>query len=255
MNIDNRMEIAVAAAMAAGKLLVDNFSKISKIESKGDRDYVTNVDLLAEETIVDLIRKKFPKDNILSEEGKYQMIDAEFRWIIDPLDGTHNYIHNIKIFGTSIAVEYKGRVVGGVINMPVAGELYSAQKGEGACCNGKKIQVSKRNMEQATMIYDSSIRVNKKPMLQGLAGLVDRVFNVRMFGSSAEHLTMVAAGKAEMDIEFNDKVWDYAAGLLLVEEAGGKCTDFAGNPWTTDTEQYIASNGIVHQDILKKLHA
>lgn len=250
-HIDRRKDLAIRAAKEAGKVLVDNFGRVIKTKAKSDRDLVTDIDLRAEEKIVKLIKKDYPDDDILSEESRYPFLDSEFKWIIDPLDGTHNYIHNIGIFGTSIALEFKGEVVIGVIYMPLTDELYVGGKGKGAYLNGRRINVSKRGIEQATVVYDSSIRYNKKPMLSGLGELVDRVFNVRMFGSTCRSLSYVASGQVEAEIEFNDKVWDFAAGLLLVEEAGGESTDFQGRRWTTDTKRYIASNGVVHKEILK----
>jgi myo-inositol-1(or 4)-monophosphatase len=252
--IANRKEIAVEAAKTAGRILMDNFKKPLDIKSKGDRNLFTQIDLKAEDAIVTLIKKNFPEDDILSEENSHPKPGAPFRWIIDPLDGTHNYIHGIDIFGVSIAVEFEKEVIIGVIYMPVADEFYIAQKDKGAYLNDKRLSVSKRTLEQSTLIYDSSIRYNKGPMLKGLEKLVDEVFNIRMFGSSARHLSYIAEGKAEIDIEFNDKVWDFAAGLLLVEEAGGKVTDFKGNKWSTGMRDYIASNGITHEKILGALN-
>ncbi|UCH12019.1 MAG: inositol monophosphatase [Candidatus Omnitrophota bacterium] len=251
MKIAERKNIAIEAAIKSGKILLKNFRRPITTKFKGDKSLVTNIDLKVEDAIVKLIKGHFTKDSILSEENRYLRRGAEFRWIIDPLDGTHNYIHGIDAFGTSIALEFEGEVVFGAICMPVPNELYTAGKGEGAYRNGKKISVSKRRLNQTTLIYDSSIRYNKKPMLAALDRLVDKVFNVRMFGSTARHLSDIASGKVEVDVEFNDKVWDFAAGLLLVEEAGGKSTDFQGNKWSTKTKGYIASNGIVHDDILR----
>ncbi len=251
--ISRRKEIAIKAAKEAGEVLTGNFKKSIKPKSKGNRQLVTEVDLKAEDAIVKLIKAEFPKDNILSEESPYPKFDTPLRWIIDPLDGTHNYIHKIDVFGTSIALESEGEVVLGVIYMPVPDELYVAEKGKGTYRNGKRIAVSKRPLGEATLIYDSSIRYNKKPMLAALDKIVDKVFNMRMFGSSARHLADVAEGKAEIDLEFNDKVWDFAAGLLLVEEAGGTATDFQGKRWSTKSDGYIATNGIIHKDVLELL--
>jgi myo-inositol-1(or 4)-monophosphatase len=264
MNIEGRKELAIKAAKNVGKILLNRFGKTLKIKSKGDRDLVTDIDKKAEDLIIKSIKRSFPEDDILSEESHYyspsalgvtQSLHAEdkFKWIVDPIDGTHNFIHNIEVFGTTLALEYKGEVVVGVIYMPYNDELYSAQKGKGAYCNGKKIAVSKRNLQEATLIFDSSIRYNKTQMLKCLGKLVDKVFNVRMFGSTVRSLTYLAEGKAEIEVEFNDKVWDFAAGLLLVEEAGGQATDFQGRKWNTSSQGYIASNGIVHKDILKML--
>ncbi len=251
--IEKRKRIAIKACRETGKMSINNFGKAIKIRKKGDRDLVTDIDKKAEEIIIKLIKKNFPKDDILSEESRYSPSGAKFKWIIDPVDGTHNYIHNIEIFGTSIGLEFEGKIVVGVIYMPWTNELYVAQKGKGAYCNGKRISVSKRKLKEATIVYDSSIRYNKKQMLKGLNALVDKIFNVRMFGSSARSLTYLAEGKVDAEIEFNDKVWDFAAGLLLVEEAGGKATDFEGKPWNTNVKGYITSNGVVHRSFLNTI--
>ena len=249
--IENRRKIAVKAAKEAGKILLDNFKKPIKVKSKEDKSLVTNIDLAAERKIVELIKEKYPQDNILSEENKFKISDSDFRWIIDPLDGTHNYIHQIELFGTSIALEFKNEIILGVIYLPVTKKLYVAEKNKGTYLNGRRINVSQRKLENSTMVYDSSIRYNKKPALSTLEKIADRVFNIRMFGSSVYHLSYIAEGKIDLDIEFNDKLWDFAAGLLLIEEAGGKATNFAGKKWNSKTKGYIASNGIIHQDVLK----
>lgn len=249
-NMERRKEIAIEVSLEAGKILLDNFGKISQIKTKSDRNLVTDVDLKADEIIVNKITKNFNDDNILSEERALPDFNSNYTWIIDPLDGTHNFIHNIDIFGVSVAVAFKDEVIIGVIYMPCSKELYVAQKGKGTFCNNKKIYVSKRDMKNATIIYDSSIRYNKENMLKNLGELADKVFNVRMFGSTARSLTLIAEGKAELEVEYNDEVWDYAAGLLLIEEAGGKATDFKGNKWNIKTKGYIASNKIIHQEVL-----
>lgn len=242
--------MAIKAAKEAGKVLRNNFGSLLKVRDKKDKSLVTDIDLLAEEKIVKLIKAKYPQDNILSEETKYEISNSDFKWIIDPLDGTHNYIRGIENFGTSIAVAWKDKVIIGVICLPMTKELYVAQKSKGAYRNGKRINVSKRNLRQLTLIYDSSIRYNKEPMLECFGKIVDKVFNIRMFGSTVRSLSYLAEGKAELEIEWNDKVWDFAAGLLLVEEAGGKATDFQGKRWDLNTTGYVVSNGKVYKDIL-----
>ena len=249
--IEGRRKIGVKAAKEAGRILIDNFKKPIKVKSKEDKSLVTNIDLAAERKIVELIKEKYPQDNILSEENKFKISDSDFRWIIDPLDGTHNYIHQIELFGTSIALEFKNEIILGVIYLPVTKKLYVAEKNKGTYLNGRRINVSQRKLENSTMVYDSSIRYNKKPALSTLEKIADRVFNIRMLGSSVYHLSYIAEGKIDLDIEFNDKLWDFAAGLLLIEEAGGKATDFAGKKWNSKTKGYIASNGIIHRDVLK----
>ncbi len=245
-----RKEVAIKAAKSAGKISMDNFSRPFKIKAKGDRDLVTDVDLKVQKEIVRIIKKSYPGDDILSEEKPTSSSKSEFRWIIDPIDGTHNFIKKIAIFGTSIALEYKGEVTLGVIYMPVTKELYLAEKGKGAYLNAKRIHVSKRALKESTIVYDSSIRYNRVPMLSCLGELAHKAFNVRMFGSTVRALSYLAEGKVDLEVEFNDKVWDFAAGLLLVEEAGGKATDFQGRPWKPKNAEYVASNGKIHKEVL-----
>ncbi len=256
LDLTRRKEIAVKAAEQAGRILVDNFGKAIKIKDKGDWSLVSEVDLASEEKIIGLIKKACPQDDILSEEGKEGTISgSEFKWVIDPLDGTHNYIKGITVFGVSIALEFKNEVMLGVIYMPLANELYVAEKGKGAYLNNKKISVSERDLSRTTLIFDSSIRYNKRPMIDCLEKVSDKVFNIRMFGSTVRALSYIAEGKAELEIEYNDKPWDFAAGLLLVEEAGGRATDLQGNKWSINSAGYVASNGIVHDDILTIINA
>jgi myo-inositol-1(or 4)-monophosphatase len=243
-------DVAVLAAEKAGKILKENFGKVKKVSSKGESQLVSNVDLEAEEVIIKTIKKYFPAHSILSEENS-RLKDSPHRWIIDPLDGTHNFIKGIPIFGVSIALEYKKEVIVGVLYFPLDKRLYWAEKGKGAYLNERKLQVSSRSLSEVTCVYDSSIRLNPKEMLLVLDNLAKRVFNLRMFGSSAEHLAMIAEGKIDLDIEFNDKSWDFAAGALIVKEAGGKFTDFQGRPWNADISNYVASNGLIHQEVLQ----
>ena len=251
LEIKERKKLAIKAAREAGNLLKTYFGRTIQVRAKGERSLVTNIDLKAEEKIVNLIKKDYPEDNILSEETKYQIFDSDFRWIIDPLDGTHNYIRGMENFGTSIALAYRDKVILGVIYLPMSDELYFAEKGKGAFLNQRKINVSRKDLDHTTMIYDSTIRLNKGPMLKYLDGLVDFVFNIRMFGSTVRSLTYVAEGKADLEIEYNDKPWDFAAGLLLVEEAGGKATDLKGRRWSLNSKGYIASNRRIHSEVLK----
>lgn len=252
-DILKRKNIAVLAAYKAGRLLLSNFEKKISIKTKGDRDYVTGIDLKSEKLITDLIKQNFPADNILAEENKYGASDSPFKWIIDPIDGTHNYMYGIRDFGISIALSENEKIVLGVIYMPIGDELYCAVKGKGAYLNSKRISVSKRPLRQATMVHDSSIRAFKKEMLANLSLLTEQVFNMRMYGCSVRGLTYLAQGKVDLVIEYDEKIWDCMAGLLIVHEAGGKITDFKGKNWDINTSQYIASNPVVHSSILKTL--
>jgi myo-inositol-1(or 4)-monophosphatase len=252
--LEGRDKIGIEAAKRAGRILLDNFRKISKISKKKDGTLVTNVDLKMEKEILKTIKTKFPEDEILSEEGAYLSKGSPFCWIIDPLDGTHNYIRGINTVGISIALAFNKQVVMGIIHMPFAKELYFARKGRGSYLNGKRISVSKRKLKQSTLIYDSNI-INEQTdvMLRHLKEIKGKVFIMRMFGSTARSLSYIAEGRADLEIEYTDKLWDFAAGAILVEEAGGKFTDHKGNPWNMKSKDYIASNGIIHNEVLKML--
>ncbi|MCM8798931.1 MAG: inositol monophosphatase [Candidatus Omnitrophica bacterium] len=243
-------EVAIISAKEAGRILRENFGKVKIIKTKGNTQLVSNVDLEAERVIIETIKKYFPAHSILSEENP-RLNQSEYTWIIDPLDGTHNFVKNIPIFGTSIALAYKDEVILGVIYFPLDNRLYWTEKGKGAYLHDKRLKVSNRDLPSATCVYDSSIRYNPAEMSLVLKNLSTKVFNIRMFGSTAEHLCMLAEGRIELDIEFNDKPWDFAAGALLVKEAEGEFTDFAGNPWSLKMPNYLASNGIFHRKVLQ----
>ena len=249
--IIKRKNIAVLSAKKAGRLLLAHFGKKIVVKTKGDRDYATEIDFKSEKMITDLIKDSFPDDNILAEENKYGVSNSVFKWIIDPLDGTHNYMYGIRDFGISIALAKNEKIVVGVIYMPIGDELYAAVRGSGAYLNSKRINVSKRPLKQSTMVHDSSIRLFKKEMIDNLGFLSEQVFNMRMYGCSVRGLTYLAQGKVDLVIEYDEKIWDCAAGLLLAHEAGGKITDFTGKPWDINTSQYIASNPVIHARILK----
>lgn len=244
------INLATAAAKEAGIYLLDNFGKINTIESKDDRSLATNLDCEAEAMIVEKIKSKFPGHGILAEEGGASDLDREFIWIIDPLDGTHNFIRDINIFGVSIGILYRNEFVGGVIYMPAEDELYAGEKGSGAYKNGNKIHVSKhKDLEECSISFDSSIRYSPEIMLKVLGDLAKEVFNVRMLGSSARVMSYLAEGKLDFAVEFYDQPWDFAGGVCILEEAGGKITDLKGNPVTHKTIGYIASNELTHSKV------
>jgi len=244
------INIAIDAAKQAGDFLLDNFGKVSQIEKKGDRNFATNLDKEAEEMILDKVRAKFPDHGIIAEEGGSSDSDREYLWIIDPLDGTHNFMRNIDIFGVSIGIVYKEKFVGGVIYMPKENELYVGEKGAGAYKNNKKIKVSSNDkLADCSIAFDSSIRYSPEVMLKVLGDLASEVFNVRMLGSSARHLSYLAEGVLDFVVEFHDRPWDFAGGVCIIEEAGGKLTNFRGEPLTYKDIGYIASNAFVYDKV------
>jgi myo-inositol-1(or 4)-monophosphatase len=246
-------DLAIAAAKEAGKILMKNFGKIERVDAKGVRELVSNVDIAAESKIIKLIKDRYPDHGILCEESEEEITDSEYKWIIDPLDGTHNYIYGIRIFGVCIALEYKGEIVLGVVNMPCSSELYWAEKGKGAYLNGEPIRVSRRTMKNALVIFDSTLHTEKAAKIGFLDSLVDRIFCLRMSGSTARNLTYVANGNVDLVVEYSDKPWDFAAGGLIVEEAGGKMTTLDGDKWSPYVQGYLASNGEFHDEILRLL--
>lgn len=249
--IDKRLDAAREIALGAGSLLKSGFGGKIECEQKPDGSMVSPADKAAEKLILGELKKRFPSDSILSEESGRMDCGDEFLWIIDPLDGTHNYIKGLDIFGTSIGLCAKGRPVLGVICLPMTNELFYARKGGGAFLNGEKISVSDRPLKDATMFFDSSISRVPERNLAALERLHSKVFNIRMLGSTVAGLCHIAAGRAELEVEFCDVVWDFAAGLLIVEEAGGAATELDGGLWGPDTVGYVVSNGRFHDEILR----
>ena len=244
------IDLGIKMAKEAGTILRENFGKIKEIEKKGDRNFATNLDKEAENLIVAAIRSDFPDHGIIAEESGNSNLDSDYLWIIDPLDGTHNYMRNVAVFGVSIGVVYKKEFIGGVIYMPMDDELYVAEKGSGAYKNGEKISVSDiSDLKSCSISFDSSIRYSPELMLTTLGALSREVFNVRMYGSSVRALTYIAEGKIDFSVEFHDRPWDFAGAVCLIEEAGGKLIDLKGKNLTPETIGYLASNSNVFQAV------
>ncbi len=242
------VNLAIEAAKEAGKFLIENLKKEKKIHTKSDRNLATEIDRKAETIIVDKIKTKFPTHGILGEELVRERLDNQYLWIIDPLDGTHNYIRNINIFGVSIGLVYKEEFILGVIYMPLENELYVGEKGNGAYKNGQRIWVSSRkNLKECSVSFDSSIRYSPDIMLKSLGKIAKEVFNIRMLGSSARILSYIAEGKLDAAVEYQDRPWDFAAGVCLIKEAGGEFTDLYGNYPSYKTTGYITANPIIHR--------
>ena len=250
----NIIDIGVKAAQEAGNFLLTNKDKINTITLKKDNSLVTDIDKRTEEIIVDIIRSDFPGHGIIGEEGEKSNASVEYLWIIDPIDGTHNFIRGIPLYGVSIGVVRGDQFIAGIIYMPEDDTMYTSEKGSGAFKNGTPITVSDRkDIGTCTLSFDSSIRYNPDLKPKVLTALGKKVFNVRMFGASTTLLTLLAEGKIDISVEFNDKPWDFAAGASLILEAGGKFTDFRGKPATYKTKGYIASNGLVHDEVCNVL--
>ena len=246
--------IAVKAAEEAGKIQMGHFGRDLEIRDKGKggiRDLVTQADLESNQKIISILKAAFPEYGICSEESPEEKSDSGCRWIIDPVDGTHNFAYGIPLFGVSIALERKRKVILGVIYLPYYKEMYVAEKGKGATLNGKSIRVSKRGIREAMVIFGAGKRNNIERTAKLMSGVRKGVFELRGLGAAVVQHAYVAMGKADIYIDMENKPWDNAAGFLIVEEAGGKVTDFSGKPWDVNTMPFVVSNGRVHEEILR----
>jgi len=244
------INIAIEAARETGEFLDRNFENTLTVETKSDRNLATNLDKEAEANIVKKIKGAFPDHGILGEEGGHHSGGSDYLWIVDPLDGTHNFIRGIDVYGVSIGITHKDKFVAGVIFMPVSNELYVAETGSGAFKNGKRIYVSgNTDIRTCSLSYDSSIRHNPDLILGILKDLSLEVFNIRMTGSSVRLLSYLSEGKFDASVEFCDKAWDFAAGAVLIEEAGGIITSLDGSPLTYKSQGYLAGNPIFYKKI------
>ncbi|MFH1786300.1 MAG: inositol monophosphatase family protein [archaeon] len=246
-------ETAVLAATEAGKILFENFGKVRETRSKGDRDLVTNVDLLAEKKVLEVIKSAFPDHRIISEEAGDSKIDSDYTWHVDPLDGTHNYLYGIPYYGVSIGLYKKGNPHLGAIFLPHFNELYYAEKGKGAFLNGKPIHVSDRPASESIFNMDSQFPREPEWYISSLGRLVPKFFGFRVMGSAVTSLAFVAKGTIGAWLTFIAKTWDVAAGSLLVTEAGGKVTNLDGKPWAPGRFPLLATNGKIHGEVLSLL--
>ena len=244
-------------AREAGALLMDYFRQRVKIEYKGDVDLVTVADRKSEALILDRIRAQFPGHDVIGEEGSRIESGSDYRWYVDPLDGTTNFAHGFPVFCVSLAVEHRGRRIAGVIYDPTRDEMFSAELGAGAHLNGCPIRVSTTAKLGECLVATGfpSHKRHKNPNIYFYHQITLRSHGVRRAGSAALDLCNVACGRFDGFWEFNLNPWDTAAGVLLVEEAGGRVTDFSGGPFQISSRETLASNGLVHDALLAEFQA
>ena len=254
MNYVKELEIAKSVSREMGKIQLRNFRKNLKVIRKSTKDFVSNVDLECQNVSYELLKKEFEYE-ILSEEKKTQdEIGTELFWIIDPVDGTHNYISGLPNFGVSIALATKKEFLLGVIYLPYFDEMYHAVKNQGAFMNEQKIQVSKNNdLEKSMITFDNQFYLNKKSF-EVYKRVVNGCFTTRILGSAVYDFCLIASGKVDARVWNNTKVFDFAAGLTIVSEAGGNVTDFKGNKITLNSHDILASNSFVHQKLLTTIN-
>lgn len=250
--MDRVLEIAIEAARAAGQLALHYFSGTFHVERKADMSPVTEADRRAEETIVSMLRSAFPDFGFLGEEYGTQGPQDGTRWIIDPIDGTRNFVRGIPYWATLLALEESGEVTLGVIHAPATGELFYARKGQGAFADGKRLRVSAIDrLDEAFLVHGSLNLIRKTEHWDGFVGLADATERQRGYGDYHAY-TFIARGQAELCVEVDVKPWDLAAVKIVVEEAGGRFTDLAGNS-TIYSGNALVSNGRLHDQVLALL--
>jgi myo-inositol-1(or 4)-monophosphatase len=245
-----------AIAREAGALLMEYFRQHVKIEYKGAVDLVTIADRKSEALILERIRSQFPTHDVMGEEGTRIETGSEYKWYVDPLDGTTNFAHGYPVFCVSLGVERKGQRVAGVIYDPTRDEMFSAELGGGAQLNGEAVHVSTTPTLGECLIATGfpSQKRHKNPNIYFYHQLTLRTHGVRRAGSAALDLCNVASGRFDGFWEFNLNPWDTAAGVLIVQEAGGTVTDLSGGNFQIASRETLATNGLVHDALMHEFN-
>ena len=242
------LNIAIQAARAAADIILQTNRDIT-VETKQRSDYVTNVDRLSEAAIIDVVRSNYPDHKILAEESSRDDTTVGYRWIIDPIDGTTNFIHGLPVFSISIAVEKDGEIIIGVIYDMTRDEMFYAEHGKGAFLNGKPIQVTSLQKPEFALLATGFPFKQKhfiELYLKSFALLFQKVSAIRRLGSAAIDMAYLACGRVDGFWEIGLSPWDIAAGSLIIREAGGIISDFSGDDNYLKTGNVIASNTLLH---------
>lgn len=252
-SLARELEVAIAAAEAAGRLLRSTFGQDQEVEYKGETELVTEADKNAEQKIKAVLEEAFPNYAMLTEESGNLKGEGDACWIVDPLDGTTNFVHSLPFFCTSIALERQGEIVLGVVHDPMATQTYAAERGGGATLNGRPIRVSDTD-ELSRALLGTSFPDDPGEVPRGL-DLFERFANLargmRRLGSGALDLCYVAAARLDGCYEQGFSAWDIAAGVLIIEEAGGEVSDYQGSRLDLDESQgLVASNKILHPPLV-----
>ncbi len=255
------LNFAIQTARDAGRILADRMGRALQVSNKGDIDLVTEADLASEKLIIERIKTHYPRHSILAEESgatdgiKTVAGQTDWRWIVDPLDGTTNYAHGYPCFCVSIGLERAGSIEIGVIYDPTRDEVFAAERGQGATLNDRRIRVSVVDDLNAAMLCTGfPYNVRERPnFARDFANFTMEAQAVRRDGSAALDLAYLACGRFDGFWEDGLNAWDIAAGVLLVEEAGGRITDFIGAPLNIYTPKMLASNGLIHDKMMQVL--
>jgi len=254
------LNFAIQTAREAGRVLAERFGRKIEISNKSEIDLVTESDLASERLIIDRIKTYYPRHAILAEEsGASEPVDRErpsdWRWIIDPLDGTTNYAHGYPCFCVSIGLECQGRIELGVVYDPLRDEMFSAERGQGASLNGRRISVSPTPTLASALLctgFPYDVR-ERSEFARHFANFIMAAQGVRRDGAAALDLAYVAAGRFDGFWEEGLKPWDVAAGALIIEEAGGRVSDYNNQPLNIFTPPMLASNGLIHEEMMRVL--
>jgi myo-inositol-1(or 4)-monophosphatase len=247
------LQTAIEAARLSGKILIEKLSQRRTIARKQEFDFVTEVDRQSENAIIEFIRQRHPQHGFFAEESGGAGQQSDYLWIIDPLDGTKNYIHGFPMFAVSIALAHRGSLLVGVVLDPLRGELFHAERQVGAFLNGQRIQVS-RNRDLSQCLIGTGFPFRAKhltePYFKAFISLFHNISDFRRAGAAALDLAYVACGRLDGFWEVTLNAWDIAAGALLIAEAGGKITDLWGGDSHLHGGHVAASNGLIHSAIL-----
>ena len=254
------LNFAIQTARDAGAILADRLGRALQVSNKGDIDLVTEADLASEKLIIERIKSYYPRHAILAEEsGDTHLVPgaSDWKWIVDPLDGTTNYAHGYPCFCVSIALERAGAIELAVIYDPSRNELFAAERGQGATLNDRRIRVSEiEELNSAMLCTGFPYNVRERPNFErDFAKFTMESQAVRRDGSAAIDLAYIACGRFDGFWEDGLKAWDVAAGVLLIEEAGGRVSDFNGRALDIYTPKVLASNGLVHESMMRVLAA
>ncbi|NVM57656.1 MAG: inositol monophosphatase [Desulfobacterales bacterium] len=256
VDLERIRAVALAAAARAGVILRNYWGKTQSVEKKGAINLVTEADLASERAIIHLIRTAFPEHTVVAEESGITLGTDPHEWIIDPLDGTTNYAHSLPEFSVSIAFACEGDPVFGLVLNPVTRELFCGARGQGATLNGRPIRVS-RSQRVSESLLVTGFPYEMQPVLRALMSRFERCLmaaqGVRRLGSAALDLCYVACGRFEGFWEQNLAPWDTAAGVVIAQEAGASISDFSNTPYSTKKKEILATNGLIHQELLALL--
>ena len=250
MNLTKEKQVMIKTSKSAGRILLRYYGNNEKVRQKPNKSLVSKADMEADKAIIRIIKNNFPNHSILSEETGFENNNSDYKWVIDPIDGTHNFLRKIPIVGISIALEYKNEVVIGVLEFPLLKLTAFAEKGKGAYLNGKKLKVSTNKSITHSFILYEFVSGTRHKTLRFLKNLSKETINIRNFGAAIYDLLLMASGQCDAFVIFTTNEWDIAAGMLLIQEAGGEVTDLRVNKCTPSNGSVLISNGKIHKILL-----